>query len=156
MQHCVVKSAATYTNLKIFEITPVAGSVGDFRIYGCQIRARALRHARCERRLWAQQSQCDTVEQPIAIHMAGICESFRNHFYNASSRFRRIEGIPHKEPPLFAEPVHVDQRASLCFGGCPRLSHSLADRRPHLFDTSPLDLALFETMKTRPFEEENE
>ena len=99
---------------------------------------------------WAQLSQCDTVEQPIAIHMAGIWfESFRNHFYNASSRFRRIEGIPREEPPLFAEPAHVDQRASLCFGGCPRLSRNLADRRPNLFDS---DLApMFDTMNRRPF-----
>ena len=115
--------------------------------------ARSTMHARCERRLWAQLSQCDTVEQPIAIHMAGIWyESFRYYFYNASPRFRPLEGIPHEEPPLFAEPAHVDQRAPLCFGGCPRLSHSLADRRPRLFDTSPLDLALFDTMKKRRFE----
>ena len=64
--------------------------------------ARSFRHARCERRLWAQLSQCDTVEQPIAIHMAGIWfESFRNHFYNASSRFRRIEGIPLETEVLY-------------------------------------------------------
>jgi hypothetical protein len=85
--------------------------------------------------------------------MAGIWyESFRYYFYNASPRFRPLEGIPHEEPPLFAEPAHVDQRAPLCFGGCPRLSRSLADRRTRLFDTSPLDLALFDTMKKRPFD----
>jgi hypothetical protein len=84
--------------------------------------------------------------------MAGIWfESFRNHFYNASSRFRPLEGIPREEPPLFEEPAHVDQQASLCFGGCPRLSRSLADRQLHLFDTSTLDLAVFDTLKKRPF-----
>jgi hypothetical protein len=81
--------------------------------------ARSRMRGACERRLWAQLSQCDTVEQPIAIHMAyGIWfESFRYHFYNASSRFSRIEGTPREEPPMFEEPAHVDQRASLCFGG---------------------------------------
>jgi hypothetical protein len=76
-------------------------------------------------------------------------ESFRNYFYNASPGFSRIEGIPREEPPLLAEPAHVDQRAPLCFGGCPRLSRNLADRLPNLFDS---DLApMFDTMNRRPF-----
>ena len=100
---------------------------------------------------WAQLSQCDTVEQPIAIHMAWFT-SFRNFFHNASPGFSRIEGIPREEPHRVAEPAHVDRRAPHCFGGCPRLSHSLADRQPRLFDTSTLDLALFDTMKKRRFD----
>jgi hypothetical protein len=75
---------------------------------------------------------------------------WRYYFYNASSRFSPIEGIPREEPPLFAEPAHVDQRAPLCFGGCGRLSRNLADRLVNrVFDS---DLApMFDTMNRRPF-----
>jgi hypothetical protein len=97
---------------------------------------------------WAQLSQCDTVEQPIAIHMSWFT-GWRNYFYNASSRFRPIEGIPREEPPRVAELAHVDQRAPLAFGGCGRLSRNLADRLPNLFDS---DLApMFDTVNRRPF-----
>jgi hypothetical protein len=42
---------------------------GNFRIYGCQTSSVALA-CEVQETPWAQLSQCDTVEQPIAIHMA--------------------------------------------------------------------------------------
>ena len=94
----------------------------------------------------AQLSQCDTVDQPI--HMAWFA-GFRFGWRNFTIGVKPIEGIPHEESPRVAEPAHVDQRAPLCFGGCGRLSHILADRLTHLFAS---DLAPpFDTMNRRPY-----
>ena len=76
--------------------------------------------------------------------------SFRFAWRNITTVFRPIGGTPREEPPQVPEPAHVDQRAPLGFGGCGRLSRSLADRLPHLFDS---DLASpFDTMNRRPFD----